>query len=292
MNDKKIYKSNALIEASYSLSVAEQRILLACIAQVDRGSPITDEVMYSVPVLSIAKAINSDSKSIYKELFEAARKLRRREVSIELEPNGGGRKAKTLEASWVQSIAYSEREGVIKLRFNKDMLPFLSELKEQFTRYDFSDVAKMTSIYGIRLFEMLIQYTTLGAREIALEDLRKWLRLHDKYLLMADLRRYVIEPGIKQVNQHSPLQVDYELRRTGRKISHVKFTIGQKQVPTKKSQSKCVAPPSKEINGQESTGITRYELSHLAHPGESEVNALLRLNAYIKPARSKARAAQ
>lgn len=40
-----VYKSNALIEASYRLSVAEQRIMLACISQVRRDEPITDEVL-------------------------------------------------------------------------------------------------------------------------------------------------------------------------------------------------------------------------------------------------------
>ncbi|MCO8171002.1 replication initiation protein [Pseudomonas sp. 21LCFQ02] len=37
---QEICKSNALIEASYTLSVAEQRIILACIAQLDHGSPV------------------------------------------------------------------------------------------------------------------------------------------------------------------------------------------------------------------------------------------------------------
>lgn len=286
MADEKIYKSNALIEASYTLSVSEQRILLACIAQVDRGAPITDEVMYSIPVARIAKATNSDSKSIYKELLEAARKLRRREVSIDLEPNGGGRKSKTLEASWVQSIVYSHRDGVINLRFNKDMLPFLTELKEQFTRYDMAEVARMTSMYGIRLFEMLIQYTTIGSREIALEDLRKWLQLRDKYTLMADLRRYVIEPAVSQVNEHSRLQVHYELKRTCRKITHLNFVIGHKQGLATKPAVVLDTPCAKRIaegKPPKKVALSAYELSHQARKGESLTDALSRLNAYLKP---------
>lgn len=268
MAQEKIYKSNALIEASYTLSVAEQRIILACIAQVDRASPITDEMLYSVPVASIVKATGSDSKSIYKE-------LRQRGVSIELEPNGGGRKAKTLEASWVQSIVYNEREGAISLRFNKDMLPFLTELKEQFTRYDLSDVARMTSLYGIRLFEMLVQYASIGCREIALADLRKWLRLDDKYPLMADLRRYVIEPAVSQLNEHSPLRVRYELKRHCRKITHLNFIIAHKRLSATESESAAEKPPQR-------IALSNYELSRLARKGESLGDALTRLNAYIK----------
>nr|WP_290447763.1 replication initiation protein [Pseudomonas sp. 21LCFQ02] len=282
MAHEKIYKSNALIEASYTLSVAEQRIILACIAQVDRGSPITDEVMYSVPVATIAKAIGSDSKSIYKELLEASRKLRQRSVKIELEPNGGGRKPKTLEASWVQSIVYNEQEGVINLRFNKDMLPFLTELKEQFTRYNLSDVAKMTSIYSIRLFEMLIQYTNIGSREIALVDLRKWLQLNDKYALMADLRRYVIEPAVNQMNEHSPLQVRYELKRSCRKITHLNFIIGHKRVPAAEPGPETPTPDPVEEKPAKRVGVSNYKLSRMAHKGESLADALNRLNVYVK----------
>lgn len=282
MNSDKIYKSNALIEASYTLSVAEQRIILACIAQVDRGQPITDEVMYTVPVKNIAMATGSDSKSMYSELLEATRKLRRRDVNIDLEPNGGGRKTKTLEASWVQTIAYNEKEGVIQLRFNKDMLPYLTELKEQFTRYNLSDVARMTSIYGIRLFEMLIQYTTVGSREIALVDLRKWLQLNDKYELMSDLRRYVIEPAIDQVNDHSPLSVQYEAARTGRKITHIRFSIGQKKIATPAfALESRRAEPKVKTGEKKRSPVTEYQLSKLAKPGETTEQALRRLNAYI-----------
>lgn len=225
MASEEICKSKTLIEASYTLSVAEQRIILAGITQIDRSSPITDEVVYSVPVASIAKVTGSCSKSIYKELHEASQKLRQRVVSIELEPN------KTLEARWVQSIVYREQEGVIDLRFNKDILPYLTGFKEPFARYTLSDVARMTSIYGIRLFEMLVQYTSIGSREISLVDLRKWLQLNDRYALMADLRRHVIELAINQINEHSPLQVRYEFKRNCRTITHLNFIIGHQRVP-------------------------------------------------------------
>ncbi|MBM1207283.1 replication initiation protein, partial [Pseudomonas fragi] len=49
-----VYKSNALVEAAYRLSVQEQRIVLACISQVKRSEPVTDEVMYSVTAEDIA----------------------------------------------------------------------------------------------------------------------------------------------------------------------------------------------------------------------------------------------
>ena len=131
MTNGKTSTSSALIEALYALPATEQKILLGCIGQVDHGSPITDKVMYSVPVASIAKAAHSNSVSIYQTLLDAALELRGRAVSIELEPDDDRHDPKRLEACWVQSIAYSELEGVIDLRFNQDMLPYLNEFKKQ-----------------------------------------------------------------------------------------------------------------------------------------------------------------
>lgn len=87
-----VYKSNALVEAAYRLSVQEQRIVLACISQVKRNEPVTDEVMYSVTAEEIATMAGVPIESSYNQLKEAALRLKRREVRLTQEPNGKGKK--------------------------------------------------------------------------------------------------------------------------------------------------------------------------------------------------------
>jgi len=48
MKDAQVYKANALVEASYRLSLYEQRVVLACIAQVRRDEPLTDQKLYRI----------------------------------------------------------------------------------------------------------------------------------------------------------------------------------------------------------------------------------------------------
>jgi len=264
-----IYKSNALIEASYRLSVVEQRIMLACISQVRRDEPISDDVLYTVTAQQIAEMSGTSSKQAYRELQEAALRLKRREVRLTQEPNGQGRKRKVMVTGWVQTIFYVESEGRIELRFTKDMLPYLAELTQQFTKYALADVAKMTSAYAIRLYELLIQWDGIGKREVSVEQLREFLQLEDRHPLMGDLRRWVIEPAIEQINEHSPLEVSWSQRKTGRKVTHLHFTFGPKKVPEKGS-GKSAKPSLKTI--------TEGELSRLARPGESLDQALKRLN--------------
>lgn len=267
-----IYKSNALVEACYRLSVVEQRIMLACIAQVRRDEPITDEVLYTVTAQQIAEMSGTSSKQAYRELHGAALRLKRREVRLTQEPNGQGRKRKVMVTGWVQTIIYVESEGRIELRFTKDMLPYLSELTQQFTKYALADVAKMTSAYAIRLYELLIQWDGIGKREVSVEQLRDFLQLEDRHSLMGDLRRWVIEPAIEQINEHSPLQVSYEQRKTGRKVTHLTFKFGPKKALKKAPEKALKAAPKT---------MTEMELSRLARPGESREQALRRLKVSV-----------
>jgi hypothetical protein len=43
-----VVKSNKVVEASYMLSLAEQRGLLACIAQIDSTAVLTEEYRFEV----------------------------------------------------------------------------------------------------------------------------------------------------------------------------------------------------------------------------------------------------
>jgi plasmid replication initiation protein len=224
-----VYKSNSLVEASYRLSVAEQRIVLACISQVPRGEPVTDEVMYSVSVHDIAELSETEGSNTYRDLQEATLRLKRREVRIEKEANGKAKRKNELICGWVQSVVYMEDEGRVCLRFNKDMLPYLTELSTQFTKYRLKAVAKMDSAYAVRLYELLAQWQGIGKREVSVEWLRDTFQLGDKYPAIKDLKKWVFDPAVAQINEHSDLTASYDQRKTGRNVTHLIFTFAPKE---------------------------------------------------------------
>jgi len=224
-----VYKSNSLVEASYRLSVAEQRIVLACISQVPHGEPVTDEVMYSVSVRDIAELSETDSGTTYRDLEEATLRLKRRELRIEKEANSNAKRKKVLICGWVQSVLYIENEGRVDLRFNKDMLPYLTELSAQFTKYKLKAVAKMDSAYAVRLYELLVQWQSKGKREVSVDWLRETFQLGDKYPAIKDFKKRVIDIAVSQINEHSDLTVRYEQRKTGRNVTHFTFTFAPKE---------------------------------------------------------------
>ncbi len=267
--DLQIVKSNQIIEASYRLSVAEQRVILSAISQVRRDKPVTDEVLYSVTAADLAELCGTDPKTAYRDLQNAAERLQTRRVSLILEPDGVTIRSKRRRVTcWVQTVDYIDQEGRVEMRFGKDILPYLTGLQREFTRYALSDVAKMTSAYGIRLYELLVQWKG-GRREVALDDLRRWLQLEDRYPSIKDFKRWVLDPAVEQINEHSPLMLTWSQRKTGRKVTHLVFDYAPKK-PAKTA--------SKTPAKRKGRKLTDADISRLARPGESWEAARARLD--------------
>lgn len=262
-----VIKSNALIEASYRLSLNEQRLILSCISQIRRDEPVTDKIMYSIFASEFAKVYNLDPKVAYQQLQSAALTLKRREVRITQEPNGAGRRKETLVANWVQSIKYSEGNGEVKLRFNHDMLPYLTELSRCFTSYKLKNVVCMSSSYGVRVYELLVQWGSLGEREISLEWLKENLQIENKYERIRDFKKRVLDPAIKDINKNSDMWVKWSQKKSGRKVTHLIFQFGQKEEQKPK-------PSKSEIKIQ---GIEKSIIEKNARPGETYEQAALRI---------------
>ncbi|WP_404327001.1 replication initiation protein (plasmid) [Cobetia sp. UIB-001] len=285
MNAPKIYKSNALVQASYRMSMMEQRIMLACTSQVRRDQPITDEVMYSVYAKDLAEVTGSTSKSAYEQLSKAALKLKRREVWLTERPNGDGVHPETLVTGWVQTIRYKKNEGRVDIRFNKDILPYLTQITEQFTYYSLKDVAGMTSIYAVRLFELLAQWRNVGIREINVAWLRDILQMEGKYASIKDFKKWVIDPSVDQINKHSPMQVTWEQKKTGRRITHFIFRFNFEEKTKDENKVKKRGLQTTKPHREDNTtmfGIPNNVIEKYAQPGDSWQDAAIRALDSIK----------
>ena len=241
MKDLVVYQANSLTEAQYRLTVQEKRILLCCIAQVRHDRPITDEILYTVSAADIASGAKSKSHTIYKDLKEAALRLRKRDVRLVKTFNSDGTHKEVMVAGWVQTVTYVENEGTIRLRLNKDMLPYLTSLEKEFTKFKVKNILQMKSFPAMRLYELLMQWNGIGQREVRIVWLREIFMLEGRYPAIADLKKWVIEPAIKQINKYSELSVKHEYIKTGRRISHINLKFKNKKI------KKSGAPPNLEL---------------------------------------------
>lgn len=229
-NQETVVKSNSLIQAGYRLTLAEQRIILAAIAQVRRDREISSGETYSITANALSDMTGTSAQRAYKELSDAAQRLYKREVRIEGGPNGknNGPSDRVTMTRWVQAVEYVKYEGRIEIEFASRITPYLSLLHREFTSYKLAHVAKMRSTHGIRLYEVLQQWRQSGERELDLEDLRRMFGVEGKYQSIKDLKARVIEPAIKDVNEQSDLIVDWGQRKKGRQVVAIQFVFEPK----------------------------------------------------------------
>jgi plasmid replication initiation protein len=274
MNHKNltVYKANKVIEAGYKLTLNEQRVVLACIAQVHSKEALltTDEFELSAKDFAIIFSVSDDNA--YHALVEVAKTLFARYVVVD-NPYPDRPRVKRLEMRWISSIEYLPDDGKISLCFSQKMLPFLSELKSTFTKYRLEHVGKMTCVYAIRLYELLVQWQSTGTREIQIDWLKKQFQIDDKYAAMKDFKKYVIDPAVNDINTHSNYQVSWTQRKTGRQVTHLTFTFFEKQ-PLTPEKPKRVTKPKEKMYG----GVPKSEIDKVARTGESYEDAAARIN--------------
>jgi plasmid replication initiation protein len=258
-----IVKSNQVIEASYQLSSTEQRIVLAAISKISRDAEITDDEIYRVTVDDL-KNLGVHEKTAYRDLKDGVNRLYERSINLAIDDE-------SIKMRWVQSIRFLESKSVVGLRFSKEILPFISNLSREFTKYSLSDIAGMSSAYAIRIYELLSQYRSIGKREISVENLRTMLELGKRYPLFADLKRWVIDTAVDQINEYSPLNVKYEQKKTGRKVTHIQFSFKEKSksINHHSEPEKFYILTDAQINMFGNQLSRLHELSHLATQGES-----------------------
>ena len=223
-----IVKSNQVIEASYTLTTIEQRLILSAIAQVPKGEEISDDVLYPLTTKNLVK-LGGDGKASHKEFKDAVNRLYERSIVLR-----DGDESDSFR--WIQEKVF-KGSTIAFIRFSKPILPFLSNLKAEFTKYLESDIVGMSSPYSIRFYELIMQYRSIGHREISLEDLRWMFQLQNKYPVWADLKKRVIEQATKEINEHSPYNLTIEPKRTGRKITSIVLKFQDKKSLKKPKES-------------------------------------------------------
>ncbi len=228
---QEVVKSNALVEASYRLSLYEQRILLAAITQVRRNEEVTDKQFYYVSATDIAEQTGVGIDAAYGYIWKAVERLYERRLTLFHHPNGVGpikpkKGQKGMTTRWIQTIDHDAPLGCVGFRFSKDVLPYLSRLSREFTAYSLADVGPMTSAYAIRLYELLQQWSSVGTRTVSITWLREAFDLGDRHKAINDFKKIVVRPAVEQINKHSPLFVEWDQQKTGRRVTHLVFNFG------------------------------------------------------------------
>lgn len=228
-----VVKDNALIQASYTLDLVEQRlILLAIIEARSSNQGINHDSLLRIHASSYAKHFNVNDKTAYTVLKDASKGLFDRYVTYhDKNPKNG--KDRSFNCRWVDKIGIEPDSGIVYMRFTPDVVPLITRLESHFTSYEIDKVAKLSSIYAIRLYELIIQWRDKGVTQrYSIVELRSKLGVEpEQYKLMSNFKAKVLDKAIRQINNHTDITVRYEQHKTGKAIVAISFNFKQKKEP-------------------------------------------------------------
>ena len=237
MKTNLVVKDNALINASYNLEVTEQRlILLAIINARETGQGITADSKLEIHASDYAKQFNTTNETAYEALKNAVNNLFERQFSFREEYKRTG-KTGVVRSRWVSRIKYVDELAILELTFAPDVVPLITRLEQHFTSYQIEQLAHVTSKYGIRLYELLIMWRSVGKCLFSIDDLRFKLGIADnEYQSMSNFKSRVLEPAIKQINEFTDITASYEQQKRGRTITGFEFKFKLKNQPPKEKK--------------------------------------------------------
>lgn len=245
----KVVKSNSLINASYQMDLSEHRLMLVAIVKTrgtgkgfDKDNPI------EISAKEYAEFFNLDPSNVYEMMKEAQDHLKGR--TFDYSELYKGKYTEHVSEPIFTRTSYVDKLGLIRISFSESIRPLITELEGKFTEYELMQIKGLKSQYAIRLYELLIQWRSVGkVNEIPLDEFRLKLGVGKKdYERFYDLEKRVISVAIDQVKTHTDVKdIKMEKHKNGRVIRGVSFTF---KAPFKKERNVTGDQPAKPTGGE------------------------------------------
>lgn len=240
MDDKSlVVKENSLIQASYNLTLVEQRLILLAIIVIREHTHNNelDYIAFDKPIKIHAhdyvKQFDVDRQTAYKNLKEATKTLFARQFSYQEKRKKG---VANVTSRWVSDIAYIDNEAVVEVTFTRSVIPLITELESNLTSYEIGQVKHLTSGYALRLYELLVAWKNKGVTpKWQIDDFRKKIGVEDgTYSRMGQFKEKVLDFAVAQINDSTEMTVKYKQFKKGRRIDSFQFSIKTKTKPQEK----------------------------------------------------------
>ena len=142
-------------------------------------------------------------------------------MTIELPAN------ETLRTRFVSSVLFSPDLGQVRLTFAEEILPYLTQLKANFTKYKLLEISELSSIHAIRLYELIICW--LGqyqySKTYELDDFKYIMGVSGKYQKFSQLKSRVIETAITEINESTNYNISVDFIKKSRGKGYKGLTL-------------------------------------------------------------------
>ena len=215
-----VVKSNELIQKSrFSLSALEQKIILYIISKIKPEDTELKEYCFDLREMCRVCGISYSGKN-YLNFKDSIKALRDKSFWIETP-------RKLYTVSWIERVEIDKYQTTVSVKLDDRLLPYLLNLRECFTSYELNYTLLMKSKYSIRIYELLKSYVGIGFFHIGIVDLKKLLQC-ESYSEYKEFRRNVIDKALKEINEFTDLEIEYQQIRENRAVSALLFKIKRK----------------------------------------------------------------
>lgn len=219
MDEKKwIEKANYLnAMISKDMSLTELRFFCLYLSKINARDVSTRDV--KIPLSDFEKIFGVTLHTTH--LRNAIRKIMSRTVVVYDDDNE--------DILTLYSRFRYKRDNVrfIEVSCNDKILPYLFDLKKNYTSYMLKNIIKLNSVAKIRFYEVMKQYEKLGGIRLELGVLQKMISV--SVTEFRNFRQTQLEPIIKDINEYTDIVVSYEKNLSCRKVVALTFTIQNKK---------------------------------------------------------------
>lgn len=126
-----IYKDNRIIEASYRLSIREQRLVLLAISQINALEKLNENKVITITASEYSSVFGVDQKNAFRDMKWAMDQLFNQFIKVIVNED------KTETFRWLSKKSATLSNQSVEVRFTADIAPYLHNLKGKFTKYQF-----------------------------------------------------------------------------------------------------------------------------------------------------------
>ena len=229
INQSIVFQSNALINARYTLSMDEKKLILMALKRIlaikiPTIEQIAKHQFFDINLKELYELSNEKIEYKYyaRRMRKSVKDLWNRTIIIDDENSEDW-------IRWITQLKWSHDPAYIQIKLSNEIIPLLVGINGGFTAIKLETILALRSAVSIRLYELLEQYEDFRTRTISIEELRIIFDMEETNLRTNQFITRVLEPAIADINKNTNMRIDAltkdSLTKDGRTITYIQFNF-------------------------------------------------------------------
>lgn len=226
-----IAQSNVLIERPWAMTILEARIFVLLLRGLKRDEADSRRIV--VPLSDLVGPASIGGKG-YQYLHAALDSLDAVRIELPM-PN---RQKDWHKVPLVHSLKLDSGQGTLSGYFSADVLPYLTNLVDNFTLGQVADLLSIKTPTTYRFYWLIKSWEFRSPVTVKVDKLRELTTGVNTYPQFTEYRRSVLKPALDELNSLD-FDITYKENKLGRSVNSVEFHISSK---TKKNVTQLALP--------------------------------------------------